>query len=720
MPILIRRVCQYSHLLAIAFVLAASHHTEAVEPPVRVSSYPQEVARHRERQTGLPSADVSAVMFGADGVVLAETSAGWARWDDDHWTPSDAVAKPTADGLPEGLAIAQLAAGPDGAQAAATNAGLFERSGDAEWQRLRVADGLGRLWAEEDVRGVTYDKDGRLWVATLAGVGCRDTEGWTFHDGSDGLPYNDFTCAAAGGDGSVWFGTVIGAVRFQDDRWAYRQGLRWLPDDDVRAIAVADDGTAWFATAGGVGCIARESMSLADKAAYYEEIVDEHIKRTPFGYTAEVSVDTPGDTSVVHQHDSDNDGLWTAMYGASQCYAYSVTGSEKSRQRATAAFEALRFLQKVTQGGEHSPPLGYVARSILPTDGKDPNEGRLEGDRRSRAMGDRLWKVYEPRWPKSADGNWYWKSDTSSDELDGHYFLYALYHDLVAETDEEKERVREVVRDLTDHLIEHDFVLMEHDGTPTRWSNYRPSSINYDFHWVAERGLNSLSMLSYLATAQHVTGDTRYGDVAEMLMKDHAYHSNAMVPKVQRGIGSGNQSDDEMAFMDFYNLIKYTHDEKLRKQFLTAFYAYWLVERPERNPFFDFAYAAVGLGQLRRDQYRAHSLSPRGDWLEASIETLKGFPLDRFNWAHKNSHRLDLVPLHLSQGTDTFGTNRRGGRGYRVDGKVLPVEERFFNHWNTDPWALDYGGDGKGLSSGTVFLLPYYMGRYHGFYNEGG
>ena len=38
-------------------------------------------------------------------------------------------------------------------------------------------------------------------------------------------------------------------------------------------------------------------------------------------------------------------------------------------------------------------------------------------------------------------------------ELDGHYFFYPLYYDLVADTVEEKERVREVVRDLTDHLV---------------------------------------------------------------------------------------------------------------------------------------------------------------------------------------------------------------------------------------------------------------------------
>ncbi|MFN9911045.1 MAG: hypothetical protein ACK53L_00590, partial [Pirellulaceae bacterium] len=82
-----------------------------------------------------------------------------------------------------------------------------------------------------------------------------------------------------------------------------------------------------------------------------------------------------------------------------------------------------------------------------------------------------------------------------------------------------------------------------------------------------------------------------------------------------------------------------------------------------------------------------------------------------------NSHRLDIVGLQRAH-DEPPGTERRPTRGYRVDGKVLPVENRHFNHWNTDSWRLDYSGSGKELASGTVFLLPYYMGRYHGFIQE--
>ena len=75
---------------------------------------------------------------------------------------------------------------------------------------------------------------------------------------------------------------------------------------------------------------------------------------------------------------------------------------------------------------------------------------------------------------------------------------------LCADTDAERERVREVVRDVTDHLLTHHYVLIDHDGKPTRWGVYGPQYLNHEPLWWQERGLKSLSMLSYLAVAEHV------------------------------------------------------------------------------------------------------------------------------------------------------------------------------------------------------------------------
>lgn len=631
-------------------------------------------------------------------------------------TPSDpflvADGKLSSLGWPSRYRVNQIAVSPEGSLALASSAGIFQQRSNG-WQPMGIVDDGDRAWAVKDVLGIAFDSKGQLWFASRAGVGCQTQTGWKFYEGKDGLPWNDFTCVSSGLDGGVWFGTQRGAIRFDGSDWHYRQGPRWLPNDEVTQIKVDSEGTAWFATSGGVGRNRRNPMTLSGKAEFYEREIEQYVKRTPYGYVAEAHLRTVADKSSANPGDSDNDGLWTAMYGAGEVFSYAATGDPKAKDRAQKAFDALRFLQKVTQGGSHTPPHGYIARTIRPIDWPDPNLGRLERDLEAQKS-DALWKAYEPRWPKSADGKWYWKSDTSSDELDGHYFFYGLYHELCAETEAEKARVREVVRDITDHLLEHDYVLIDHDGKPTRWAIYSPQFLNRDRHWWPERGLNSLSILSYLAVASAVTGDTKYAAASRDLIDRHGYAHNAMYPKVQQGPGSGNQSDDEMAFMCYYSLLRYSKDEALLAMINYSFFRYWVNEAPEMNPFFNFAYAGRNLHASTTNQWGRFSLSPWPGWHSDSMATLYGFPMDRLNWPHQNSHRLDLISLPAVRSRDLDSPDRRG-RAHRVNGKVLPIENRHFNHWNTDPWQLDYGGNGNELAAGTVFLLPYYMGLYHGF-----
>ncbi len=608
--------------------------------------------------------------------------------------------------------------------AAASSAGLYLKDGsDTVWRRLLPRDG-DRSWAPVDVRAVEFDYDGRLWFASPQGLGSLDemTGAWRLYDRHDGLPWNDFTSLAAAPDGTIWAGTTRGLVHLipgasPDDppRWQYRQGRRWLPHDHVLEVQVDRDGTVRVETPAGSGAIHMRPMTLRRKAERFHEAIDRFHRRTPYGYVLGVALEQPGDTSAFRQSDSDNDGLWTSMYGAAECFRWAVTGEPEARENARKAFEALRFLQLVTQGGTPPAEPGFVARTILPTDGPDPNAGRVESDRRFREERDGLWKVIDPRWPTSADGQWYWKSDTSSDELDGHFFFYGLYHDLVADSDAERTEVRETVLAIVDHLIDHGGSLVDHDGQRTRWAVFGPDQLNDDQDWWEERGLNSLSYLTYLRIAEHMANEAdrkaRYRDKARSLIEDHAYLANLRNPKVQSGPGTGNQSDDEMAFMNYYHLLKYERDEAVRSVAAHSLRQYWKVLEPERNPLFDFIHAAAIDGGSYRDAFDDETYSRTDFPLDDAVESLVLYPLDRFDWALSNSHRLDVILLRAQE-------ERRGVRGHLLDGRVLPIDERFVNHWNHDPWRLDHGGQGRYLADGASFLLPYYFGLYHGLIEE--
>ena len=700
-------------------LLILCHWGWAEAPPHVDQPFSQEMASHYTWEMLGIEPGVGSIDLDAEGRPVVSGRNRFARFERGKWQRLEGAAIGVGSEVPhpQGLRVDQFVSDGLGRRAAGGLDGLYEQAQEGgPWKKVTASDGKGRSWGVEDVLAVTYDSQGNLWFGVEAGLGQRGRDGqWRFFEGRDGLPYNQFTCAAAGEDGSIWVGCRIGLIRYREGHWHYRQGRRWLLDDHVHGMVVDSKNAAWVVTEAGVSRLYFEAMSLHQKAEYYEREIDRLFKRTEYGYIAPVGLGASGDRSRVSQQDSDNDGLWTSMYGAGQCFAYAATKDPRARRRAKEAFEALRFLQVVTQGSKTSPPKGFVARTIRESSLPDPNQGRIERDRARQETVDRLWKVYQPRWPLSADGRWYWKGDTSSDELDGHYFFYPLYHDLVAETETERERVRTVVRDLTDHLLQHGFNLVDHDGRPTRWGVFGPQSLNRDPNWQVERGLNSLSMLAYLTVAAYLTDEPRFHNAIERLKRQHAYDSNAMVPKVQRGIGSGNQSDDEMAFMGFYNLLRYSKDRALTERLSEAFYQYWTLERPEINPFFNFAYAACAQGRRLESIWGSHEIGPWQDWLQDSVATLKAFPLDRVDWGHRNSHRIDLIDLSPQQSIDLHSPNAPGSRGTRVDGRVLPVDERFFNHWNTDPFRYDTGGNGRGLGCGTVFLLPYYMGLYHGY-----
>jgi hypothetical protein len=184
---------------------------------------------------------------------------------------------------------------------------------------------------------------------------------------------------------------------------------------------------------------------------------------------------------------------------------------------------------------------------------------------------------------------------------------------------------------------------------------------------------------------------------------------NLLVPKITLGVGGGNQSDDEMAFMNYYHLLRYEEDPDVRQAVARSLYDYWQLERPERNPFFNVLAAVSLQGTSFTDAYGKQDLTLDDElWLDDTLDSLRRFPLDLVEWELMNSHRLDVQPLAAHVRPDSNGRH-----GMRRDDKVLPIDERLVIHWNHDPYQLDYAGTGARLADGTSFLLPYYMALHH-------
>jgi len=635
-----------THLLGALLLFLFSTYCACAAAGYRDTPFPQKVTHKYTREDGLPAGGATDLKY-CGGELYAATPAGVYVLDGEKWR------KVVLPGNTTGAAA--LACSGGGLEAAESplaafrieNPGLLDGIGGGECKHASAA------------RAAAVDDGGFVYLATAGGV-CRAAAGgeWELIDGADGLPYEDVTSVAARG-GTLVAGTSIGAARLSGGGWEYFQSGRYLPDDRVNAVALGPDGSPWFATPGGISRIEYRMMTLEQKSEFYQEragLFGRH------GFIGDMPLREKGDLSTIYPKTHDNENVWTGMYIAAECYRYGATGDEEARKRARRSLDMLLLLEEVT-----GVP-GLFARSVS----KPGDSDRKGGE-----------------WHPSADGEWLWEGDTSSDEVAGRFYGFSVYYD-VCGGEGEKELIRNSVRRTMDYIIDNDYYLMDVDGEPTMWGKWNP-----EFFRTAgrlQKNLNSLEILSFLKTAQHMTGERRFFDAYAELIKKHGYAHNAIYSKFEHP-SIQNHSDDLLAFLSYYPLLKYEKHPKLReKYFLRSIRRTWNVISDTRNPLWNFIYGAA---------------APDGEdfGLEDAVYSLRKMPMDLVYWEVRNSHRADIE-------ISPFNTARKGEQ---LSVAPLPPDERFMLKYNENPYRLDGFWKGMNAEAPTFWLLPYWMGRYYGF-----
>ncbi len=559
-----------------------------------------------------------------------------------------------------------------------TSHGLFERSLNGDSRLVREDELVSGF-----VRALAMGGDGRLWVGQLGGVDVyRNGRRIQSLTQAEGLPNYDVRALAIAPDGAVWMGTALGVARYDGASWSLRHGLRWLVSNDVRDLAIAADGSVWVATGKGVSAIKRRPITLAEKAGEFMKVCRARHIREP-GIVRRCALTVQGDVASSKFIDDDNDGSYTAYYLVMQAFRYAATKDPDARDEAKRAFDLLVLLQTVT-GTD-----GFFARTIVPTDwGKvnDPNEQVTDEELAERMVREPRWKQVDVRWRPSADGKWLWKGDTSSDEVVGHYFGYFFYYTLVA-GDAEKERVREHVRRVTDHIVDGGLVLKDIDGKHTRWGVWAPDRLNHDPNWSAERGINSTEILSFLKVAFTITGDRKYDRVYRELIEKHGYAKNASAGK-SFILSQRTHIDDELLAMTFPGLLLSEKDPALRGYYLQGLERWYSGLKDDQSYWFDFVYRLCSGAETDVTQ---------------SVAFMRDAPLDLIEWTMDNTTREDLRLV------------RRPEIEYIQTARLVPPSERAVAQWDRNPWVAVQGADGYSEAEGVAWLMPYWMGRCYGY-----
>lgn len=500
----------------------------------------------------------------------------------------------------------------------------------------------------------------RLLISSQKGLGVLRGAALTILKGTDGLPVENTSCMEKGFDGDVWIGTDKGAIRMLGDDWHYFAADHWLPGNQVNGIAVADK-AVYVATDKGIGIIRYEPFTLQKKAAYYEKHLNEwgH-KRLGFIHTLYQK------NGEWVREVSDNDGGHTATYLAAMCYKYAATGDPAAKAEAIESFKAMLWLQKIT-GTE-----GFIARSIWSTTA-DKDERGKQGSGGLPA-----------KWYPTSDGKWFWKGDTSSDEVTAHFYSVSLFYDLVADG-KDKEMVKDHLRRMANYILKCDWTMHDMDGKPTRWARWNPEYLLRPYGYN-DRGVNGLEILSFMQSAYFITGEEQFGKGLQQLV-GWGYHTTTIRQKNIFPPATLAPWDDNLAFESYNTLLRYVTDPALRSVYLRSLERTWEVKRMEHLPWYNFSYGAITGNDCELDR---------------AVKHMREWTLDCTTYNFRNSERDDI---HVEPGYVSY-------EGARTS---LSPRETSVARGSGNATVLDGGSGGRMVMEPTSFLRDYWMARYHGF-----
>jgi len=304
----------------------------------------------------------------------------------------------------------------------------------------------------------------------------------------------------------------------------------------------------------------------------------------------------------------------TGAYLAALSFRYAVAQEPEVREWANRTMDGILKLERVT-GAD-----GCIARSFNKTDAPNWHE-----------------QVYffPMEWHASeAMPGYRWMGDCSIDQLGGLIYGLAIYWELCAD-DEHKQIAADFIERAMSRCIEYGLKIVDADNKMTLWGNMCPD--------LPHDKLHALLALAHLKTAEHVTGKTMFKAAHDRLITKYHYDDEAIMAKVLWPEEWRNASDDQLAAMAYYHLMRLEEDPALLLKYRMSFNRHWFLWKDT---------ARVFPHMLRKVLMNEEAVSDK------IVEALKGM------WGFDRNRRSFTIPTPT--GTETVEAEEEGSAAWML------------------------------------------------------
>jgi hypothetical protein len=400
-------------------------------------------------------------------------------------------------------------------------------------------------------------------------------------------------------------------------------------------------------------------LPLREKAARFEDLMKAHISAEGVNVYIIHGDDKTADQEMETVTLSDC-AIWTGVLLGAQCMRLAATADPAARDEARRLLGGLRALTEVT-----GVP-GYYARCLA-----------RRAEPWSREGG--TWHPGAGKW-----AGYRWKGDTSKDQYSGVIFGLGLAATLAVDA-EIKAGARDQLGWLADFLLKNDLQIVELDGARTTYGDLSGYIAGVPI------GVNAAIALAALKTAAAATGERRFSEAYDRLV--NAGYARATVMAKFQVFGKSNGSNDVMAFLSLFNLLRLEEDPEVRRSYVKSCERFRDYVRFDGNSFFNFIISfAVGGDRALLDDARL---------------TLALFPLEKRNFTTDSSGRKDIQR--------SFWKGRRGAAQALYP---LPINYRSQSTWvwRDNPRQVTNLQfiEGNERAAPTDYLAAYWLGRYLG------